>query len=199
MLSPELLLKIVSSFPGGSSAHISWSSLASFFEQRGIQVQKNQLARLIVYVQSFIGSRETPSRGPHNYHFFNFLITPKYLYLPNEPLPVDSLPLTLGSYDFNDAEIELVTEIVKVLIHKIGQFVLLFRKLSPETVESLFLCLSQNTPAIKRDLLVQIITRNDIKIRECDLDHVFDEFRAAPQEITWASFRDFFAGGVWKS
>lgn len=197
LTSPDIVARVARALGNGSHGRIAWPPLAEFLQKRRIPIQKQQLARLIFYVQSFVADQEGQLSAVANYSFFNFLLTPKFMYSA-EDAPA-SPPVTHPSEpDFSREEVAFLSEILRVVAHKVDYFAMSFKSLQPEFVQRMFACLSRGGPVVSREDLVAAITANEAQIKVQDVCFVLDEFQSGTSGISWTCFSEYFDKKIWR-
>lgn len=196
--NPDIVQKIVLSFTEGVSGKVSWNPLDNFFQKWKLNLQKQQLAKLIMYVQGFLTVKGTPFASISNFNFFNFLLTPKFLFSPTDTLSKDAVSAYENQIEFSRDEIEAINSVFEILVHKINHFGILFKTLDSDFIRTMFESLSPEGLAVKQEQIVSMINRNDDQIKSEDVGFVMEEFRAGSSGITWQCFSDYFEQRIWK-
>lgn len=198
LLSPDIVTRALHSLGTDTTGKVSWSTLADFLNKRKIPIQKQQLARLIFYVQSFVASRNGQLSAVSNYTFFNFLLTPKFMYSSGDESPPSPLPSPAKPAEFSKEEVTLLGEILQIVAHKIDYFAMSFKSLQPEFVQQMFGCLSRGGPVVSREDIVAAITAKEAQIKVQDVCFVLDEFQSNTCGIHWTRFSEYFDKKIWR-
>lgn len=197
--NPDIVSQLTCQLPDGAVGRVSWQSLAEFFAKFKIGLQKQQVAKLIMYVQGLLTFKNKPSAPINNFGFFNFLFTPKFLYSSSD-LPSKSFQSqNLKEHAFSNNEIKGISSLFQILAHKIDYFAQLFKKLDSEKVKEIFFAVSKNGKTVKIEDIVNQISDNDEKIKIGDLGFVMAEFQVETSELTRQCFSDYFERRIWKA
>lgn len=197
--SPDLAVRAAACLPGGPQGRLSWASLADFIHRRQIVIPKQQVARLLFYVQSCVAGRDAQLAAVSNFAFFNFLATPKFIYssddAPAPPFPQDP---ARPEGEFSREELGLLADLLRVVAHKIDYFALSFKGLSPEFVQRMFAGLARGGQVAGREDLLAAIATPEAQIKVQDVCFILDEFQAPASGISWPCFRDYFDKKIWR-
>jgi hypothetical protein len=197
LTSPDIVARVARSLGNGSHGKIAWAPLAEFLQKRRIPLQKQQLARLIFYVQSFVTIQNGQLSAVGNFSFFNFLLTPKFMYSAEEA-PASPAILHSGEPEFSKEEVAFLAEILRVVAHKVDYFAMSFKSLQPEFIQRMFACLSRGGPVVSREDIVAAITAKEAQIKVQDVCFVLDEFQSGTSGISWGCFSEYFDKKIWR-
>lgn len=198
--SPDIVLRAAHNIAPNLETKITWAYLSDFLQKRQIVFQKQQLARLLFYVQSFSVAKDSPLAALSTYSFFDFLLTPKFLYAPeNKALKANSTEgQNQPETELSKEEINAIGDILKVVIHKIDYFALSFKQFDHEFVSKMFNSLSSGETFLKKESIVEAIAAHDAQIKMQDLCFLFEEFQSAAVGISWNCFSEYFDNKIWK-
>ena len=197
--NPDIVSQLTCHLPGGDVGRVSWQSLAEFFVKFKIELQKQQVAKMIMYVQGLLTSKDKPSAPIYNFCFFNFLFTPKFLYSSSDLPSKSAQSQNLNELAYSNNEIEGISSLFQILAHKIDYFAQLFKNLDSQKVKEMFFAVSKNGKTVKIEDIVNQISDNDEKIKIVDLGFVMAEFQVETSELTRQCFSDYFEKRIWKA